>query len=221
MTSPRITFHQVDPKGGKLTADLGDGVATPTAAGGWQTVQREKQVAMTEWQGYDPIAMDIPIVFDGFIDDTSVERSITSLYWLMRQPQGTRNEPCVISISGPVPYTNLRWIINNIQPTPGGDNEIRRHDGQRIRWTGTVSLLQYVPGNILIHKSPAKNHKATSGRKGKTTRVRYYIVRTGDTLGKIAARELHNAKRWREIANLNGIRDPNHVKVGRRIKIPA
>jgi nucleoid-associated protein YgaU len=40
-------------------------------------------------------------------------------------------------------------------------------------------------------------------------------------LGKIAAKLLHNANRWHDIAKLNGIRDPNNLKVGRRLKIPA
>jgi hypothetical protein len=220
---PTVTFHQVDPKGGSLTALLGQGVPTVTAAGGWNMVQREKQTSITEWQGFDPISMDIPIVFDGFMTGASVEHSINSLYWLMRTPQGARHEPAVLTLKGPVPYTNLRWVINNIQPASGEDDEIRRSDGQRVRFTATVTLVQHVAGNVVVtHKhSPAKRHKATSSRRGSTTRVRYYNVRSGDTLGKIAAKLLHNANRWHDIAKLNGIRDPNNLKVGRRLKIPA
>lgn len=223
MTDATVTFHQVDPKGGSLTAELGDGVPTVTGAGGWNLVPREKQTSITEWQGYDPLSMDIPIVFDGFLDDTSIEQSIKSLYWLMRQPQGPRHEPAVLSLSGPIPYTELRWVINNIQPVTGGDAELRRSDGNRVRFTATVTLVQYVAGNtVTSHKpSPAKRHKGTTSRKGGTTRVRYYTVRSGDTLPKIASRLLHSSNKWHDIAKLNNIRDPNHVKVGTRLKIPA
>jgi hypothetical protein len=222
---PTVTFHQVDPKGGTLTAELGNGVPNINASSGWSNVQRQKQISLTEWQGRDPMSMDIPIMFDGLIHDTSVEQSIKSLYWLMTQEQGPRQEPCVIMVSGPVPYNTYRWVITGIQPGNDADSIVRRaSDGQVIRWTGTVTVTQYVPGNVLvIHKpSPAKHSKTSAGRKGGTTRVRYYVVRRGDTLGGIAARLLHKSSRWHDIAKLNGIRDPNKgLKVGQRLKIPA
>lgn len=40
-------------------------------------------------------------------------------------------------------------------------------------------------------------------------RPRLYTVRAGDTLSRIAERELGNANRWREIATLNGDVIPN------------
>jgi hypothetical protein len=220
---PEVTFHRIDPKGGSLTAKLGNGAPAISGGGGWSVVSREKQVGMTEWAGYDPYTMDIPIVFDGFLDDASVESSIASLYWLMRTPVGSRHEPAVVTISGPVPLTNLRWVINSIAPATDADSEIRDELGRRIRFTATVTLLEHVPGNVLVahKKSPAKHHKASKGRKGHTTSTRSYTVKRGDTLGSIAARLLHSSTKWHEIAKLNGIRDPNHIKVGQKLKIPA
>lgn len=48
-----------------------------------------------------------------------------------------------------------------------------------------------------------------------------YIVQAGDTLGKIAAKTLGSASRYMEIANANGITDPNRISVGQVLKIPA
>jgi hypothetical protein len=220
---PEVTFHRIDPKGGYLTAQLGNGAPAISGGGGWSVVSREKQVGMTEWTGYDPYTMDIPIVFDGFVDDTSVEANINSLYWLMRTPVGSRHEPAVLTISGPVPHTNLRWVINNIAPSTTADDEIRNDQGQRVRFTAVVTLIEHVPGNVLVShkKSPAKHHKASKGRKGTTSSTRTYIVRRGDTLGSIAARLLHSSSKWHDIAKANGIRDPNSIKVGQKLKIPA
>jgi hypothetical protein len=42
----------------------------------------------------------------------------------------------------------------------------------------------------------------------------------GEDLMAIAARELGDVRRWREIADLNGIRDPRAVKVGQVLRMP-
>ena len=46
-------------------------------------------------------------------------------------------------------------------------------------------------------------------------------VREGDTLEKIARRELGNGGRWQEIAQLNGIHDPRKIKVGQALLLPG
>lgn len=43
---------------------------------------------------------------------------------------------------------------------------------------------------------------------------RTYTVKAGDSLWAIAARELDNGSRYREIASKNGIADPNRIEVG-------
>lgn len=222
--NPTVTFHQVDPKGGKLTAELGNGVPVLTANSGWNSIQRQRQVSVTEWAGRDPITLDIPIMFDGLRHNSSVERSVNSLYWLMLHQQGPRREPAVVMVKGPVPYSTYRWVISGIQPGQDADSVVRREsDGRIIRWVGTVTLTQHVPGDVMVihKKSPAKTHRASTQKHGGTTRVRYYTVRQGDSLGSIAARLLHSSSKWHEIAKLNNIRDPNSIKVGQRLKIPA
>lgn len=41
-----------------------------------------------------------------------------------------------------------------------------------------------------------------------------YVVEAGDTLGKIAAKIYGDQKRWRDIANLSGMENPNHIYPG-------
>lgn len=48
-----------------------------------------------------------------------------------------------------------------------------------------------------------------------------YVVKRGDNLSKIAARELGDPNRWREIAAANRIRDPNVIQPGQRLVIPG
>lgn len=48
-----------------------------------------------------------------------------------------------------------------------------------------------------------------------------YIVKPGDTLSKIATGTLSAAGKWRIIAELNGIVNPNKIRVGQRLQLPA
>ena len=52
-------------------------------------------------------------------------------------------------------------------------------------------------------------------------RDRTYTVKPGDSLSKIARELLHDANRYREIAALNGIQNPNVINVGQVLRIPA
>ena len=49
--------------------------------------------------------------------------------------------------------------------------------------------------------------------------TRGYIVKAGDTLERIARRELGDGRRWREIQALNGGLDPRRLRVGARLLI--
>ncbi len=51
--------------------------------------------------------------------------------------------------------------------------------------------------------------------------TREVVVGDGDSLWRIAARELGDGKRWKEIATLNGIEDGDDVKAGARLRLPA
>ena len=47
-----------------------------------------------------------------------------------------------------------------------------------------------------------------------------YIVKPGDTLSKVATSTLGSAGKWRIIAELNGIVNPNKIRVGQRLQLP-
>nr|WP_323183173.1 LysM peptidoglycan-binding domain-containing protein [Streptomyces phaeochromogenes] len=46
-----------------------------------------------------------------------------------------------------------------------------------------------------------------------------YTVRTGDTLWSIAATKLHDGNRWRELAQLNGLKSES-ITPGQELKLP-
>jgi LysM repeat protein len=50
-----------------------------------------------------------------------------------------------------------------------------------------------------------------------------YVVKSGDTLSKIAAEFYGDANRWKEIfeANQDKIKNPNMIQVGQELRIPG
>lgn len=50
--------------------------------------------------------------------------------------------------------------------------------------------------------------------------VKTYVVASGDTLGKISSKLLGSSTSWKKIAELNGITNPKHLKVGMTLKLP-
>ncbi|MBA7658163.1 hypothetical protein ES703_66111 [subsurface metagenome] len=70
-------------------------------------------------------------------------------------------------------------------------------------------------------KSIGKRHLSSDGRKAK--QIRWYVVREDDSLWRIAADQLGDGSRYKEIAELNAdiVDDEDFVPVGMRLKMPA
>lgn len=80
-----------------------------------------------------------------------------------------------------------------------------------------------VAGAVMAKASGASGSSsaAVAWRGGKMERGKWYTVRANDSLVEIARRELKDASRWREIAQINGLRDANRILKGERLRLPA
>ncbi len=86
-------------------------------------------------------------------------------------------------------------------PKPSTSDPARRRAG---------SSLPFDPGSGSSVATPVS---ATGGS--------LYIVKDTDTLASIARRELGSVQRVAEIVKLNGIKDPNRVLAGTKLRLPA
>jgi nucleoid-associated protein YgaU len=91
--------------------------------------------------------------------------------------------------------------------------------------TGTTT-----PGTSVASRSgptPAGSPAATVPQLGSTapasgsTSEQTYVVKKGDSLSTIAQQFYGSAKDWKRIANANPLVDPNSMKVGAKLRIPA
>ncbi len=76
-------------------------------------------------------------------------------------------------------------------------------------------------GGALVKVSPGGSGGAKPGRASETAAEQWYTIRGSDSLASIAQSQLKDGRRWRELAELNGLRDPNKLIPGKRIKLPA
>lgn len=65
-------------------------------------------------------------------------------------------------------------------------------------------------------RAPEKD-AADEKKAGKGT----HVVKKGDTLWALAARELGDGRRWKEIAKANGVKNPRLLQIGTRLTIPG
>jgi len=209
--------------------------------GGWEEVARPRRSTVTTWAGQPARRMSVSILLDEFAAGTSVETDIRRLERMaLPRPGGQPPNVWVDAKGAHLPYQGRTWVVDGIE---WGDASMNRN-GNRTRQAATLTLLEFVSDQLIqarLRKSPAQRRRekksAESGRgskknarekrkpagptRKKTNRARSAApAYDGEGLAAVAARELGDARRWREIADLNGIRDPRAVKAGQVLRLP-
>jgi hypothetical protein len=196
-----------------------DGPPTPTESGtgGWAVVAEEGEKGTIEYQGVEPDRWTIPVTLDGWAAERDVQPDWEALRKLAQQ-QGPGKPPPEVWLSGALPPDLLTktWVIERIIPLTEEKRLIGGERGEQLlRARATINLLEAnFPTSIA---SPIK--QAQSNGKGHATRLSK-PARSGDTLVKIAARELGDPEKWREISRLNHNRQPDNVHAGERFRLP-
>jgi hypothetical protein len=207
--------------GTRFWASFADGAPLVTDGyGGWQIVNRPRAVGIVEWQGRNPLAIEIPFMIDYWmrgIDSPGIhcETQVRRLERLLGVGMAHQPPICRVDSQGVIPhdYTLNRgkfWVVESVS----WDRELElRHPstGRRLRCGGTMTIRQFItPGDIL------RTIKATDKARIPKT----YRVKGGDTLSKIANKFYGDPHKWKIIADANRIRDRRHLKLGQVLKIP-
>lgn len=214
---------QVVPVGRTLTFTLDPQSVTASAGvGGWEEVPHPYRPSTTRWTTLPLRQLEVALLLDGWRQQASVEESCRILDAYARPQANTNTPPVLAFLWGS--YAAFRWVIQDLS----WGEELRDPQGRRLRQQVTVSLLEYRDDEVTV-SDPRKRAAAPSPPKG-TGRPstaqpvpsgRTYTVKQGDTLGRIASRELGRSSRWSEIAKLNNLRDPDRLAVGQRLRLPA
>ena len=136
----RVKFTAVDINKSFICWLGNDGVKVTGGYGGWDLVDRPRRISLTQWNGRNPLSMDVPILFDGYANNNSVEVDCTKLE-AMAFNDGF-NPPPIVQVTGDaVPHQLQNWVITNIS---WGGLIRRQRDGERLRQEATVSIVRYV-----------------------------------------------------------------------------
>lgn len=184
--------------------------------GGHPLAARPKKAALTVFEGRQPFSLEMQVYL--YYNGLSVQQGRSTLESLAISPfKGfkTRPEPprCCITaqpnLLPPMPGVGKFWWVEDLK----WEDEYRYSDWTLYWNVVTITLLEALNDETLSEEETAA---------GNTSSRRRYFVKAGDTLHSIAARELHNANKWKEIAKLNGIRSDGQLKkkVGEEIRLP-
>lgn len=209
---------------------LGDGAGNPTGGyGGWAKISRDRRRGLTEWQGNDPLEIDIPILFENWAVGTSLEPDILQLEKMAGLGNEGGGEPPLMTFnSGGVISHDFHdapkhdWVISNIV---WGD-AVKNDFGNRVRQIATVTVTQYISDDVLSSSSAKKRKNSKKGKIKKGTersggkKKSFTVEFNHQSLVTIAKKTLGDGNRWHEIAKLNSIRDPKATRKGQVLRIP-
>lgn len=194
---------------------LGDGPAQITGdAGVWELEALFGLPPLPVYSAPNAYVQTIPVLFLG----RGVETAVRRLRSLARPHGNRRHRPPLVRVSGVgVHETGLDWVITGLEP---GDDVRRIGDAARRERQPYVVTLTHHPAFRALRQSPARANHDRRRAHGHGARAETHTVRAGETLPEIAKQHYHDAGKWRAIAEANEIRDPRHLKVGRKLKLP-
>lgn len=202
---------RLGPNGAKLTGGVG---GTEQAEVPWST-------AVTLWNGHPGYGQVIDVLLDGHQEQRSVADELHALYVIGRARDGETYPPTV-ELRGNARRTDLKWLVEDIDPDES--EALARPDGALTRLPVSLLLVQDRRPEVAQSRSPSQKAKAKAkakpkGSAGSGSRGVIYVVKSGDTLSRIAAQKKVKGG-WKAIAKLNGLRDPNRLRVGQRLRLP-
>jgi hypothetical protein len=177
-------------------------------AGGWNLIERPREVSMTVWGGVEPFQFTLPLLLDGFASGRSQEPALRGL---ARVARGDRESPPgIVQLDGIPSLPAREWVIEGIDY---GDYIRRTNDLHRTRAHVTLTLREYVPPEYVQRR---RSVMASSSK------VVIIQANTGDTLARIAKRR--KIKSWTVLWDLNQAlqRKANAtLKKGTQVRVPS
>lgn len=196
-----------------LVAELDGPVTVPSGYGTHAVVDRPQRVGITTYAGRAPLSLRIPLRFDRWASQKSIEKEIDTLETMLGIRALTRPPQLVVEGFGvPHSYTrdaSLRWVLSG-DPEWGDDIRFRPVGGHRCFAQVTVTALQL--------SRPEAVQEAAPGKRVSTPRKTYTVgsLRTLKKIGK------HHKVDWHKLRQLNQklTADPDKVlPVGTKVRV--
>ena len=154
-----------------ITVPLGDGAAVLTGGfGGYEIIERQDDIGMTDWAGQQPITQDVSLLLNGWESNTSVQPDWDLIRQLGRDTSPDERRPPVFKVTGPVEYSGKWWVLPSSGIETNAGSVIRRPgDGALMRIEFTLHLLEYVKPEV-VRRRPAAASSTTRTSARRPTR---------------------------------------------------
>jgi hypothetical protein len=194
---------------GEMAILLGEG--NPSITQGYSRFEetpRPKRSDVVQFVGGAVFKQTIPLMFDGFIEDRSVERECSIIEGLAVSRGVAGEPPAVVRVSGPVPHSELEWYIESIE---WGDAIYEGNN--RTRQIFTLNLIQRLDLPYVLMNETRRVVHPPKGWK-------VVVTKTGD-LRELAQIMLNNSALWRRFTDTKGKKFRDwRVKKGTRVRVP-
>lgn len=172
--------------------------------GGVNEIERRRLRPLTDSDTIPLIKQTFELVFSGYAEGRVVDAEVSALEQLAGLGRTSPRLP-VVRLSGPVRKTEIDWQIAGLAriDTP---ETIRDRDGRFLQVAFALTLVEHNGSDVVA--------------VGPGTGARVYVVKSGDTLKKIAHKLLGDSRRWTEIAKLNSLTKSGGLTTGRRLRVP-
>lgn len=210
MPKHRGVLRPVRPRGQEIRFQVNPTTVFASRQPLWNRISRPKRSTAITYGGMGEETLVFEVIFDALDGNGTVEERVRRLDAL-RVPSGERNPPPICKLYYGHMGGGKDWVVDQISES----DEQRDSRLHRIYYQAELTLVEHIQADLEI--SHAKHHRSRhSGGRGRSHRVRH-----GETLSSIAASDLGDASRWKEIAQLNDIRDPRSLKVGDVLRMPG
>lgn len=207
-------------------------------SGLWEEVPRPMRQTSQDYIGRDLERQRMTVLFEGEPalsgeEPASVQPQIARLLDLLAPLPG-EHAPPVLNVDGPVQGRRgaQQWQLQAADPN--GPQLRRQAEGYVWQAAFDLTLALYVATSAITIVTPppspaAAADAAAAGAAGGPRPAaaaapagvaRTYTVRRGDNLNRVAQSQLGAASRWREIATLNRIANPNRIYPGQVLRLP-
>lgn len=180
-----------------------------------QEYQLEKS---TPWQEHAIVGLDMPEVefttgsrrslamelfFDTYEEKKDVREFTDKIENLLYVNPDTHRPPILLFAWGKLDF---KCVLEHLKQR----FTMFLEDGTPVRAVLGVVFREYMTAKEQLERKPRQSADRTKRR----------LVKRGDTLNMIAAREYGDAGKWRYIADANGILDPLDIRPGQELIIP-
>ncbi|SCX85765.1 LysM domain-containing protein [Nitrosospira sp. Nl5] len=179
----------------------------------WQSQKVAKRdCPESQYTGSEPATLSVELFFDTYDDPEKNKKSVreytNKLHYLTTvKKHGDKHRPPVCRLIWGTMSVFFQGVLQQLQ----NQFTLFMEDGTPVRATATCTFRQW-QSNI----SDLKEQDLMSADVAKV-----WVVKRGQTLASIAAKEYGDPRKWRPIAQANGIDDPVNLHPGAILALPA